>query len=123
MAAHVDTSVIDNGLASLKSAARYVHITSSETTNYATTTTASLGNKDLTAGGVFPAAIADGTNGRKLDTATITDGTVTADGTASNWAITSTNVLLAVGALASTQSVTNGNQFSLATFSITIKNQ
>jgi hypothetical protein len=122
MTAHVADSVIDNGLSSLKSAARYVYITSAEATTYTeASSTFKLGTKDLTAGGVFPAAIAAGTNGRKVTTAAISDGTVDANGTATNWAITDAANLLAVGALSASQAVTSGNTFSLAAFDITIK--
>jgi hypothetical protein len=125
----VADSVIDNGLASMKSAARYVYIcsdgldASSNPTFTEVTSTYDLGSKDLTAGGVFPAAIAAGTNGRKVTTATISDGSVTDNGTAQFWGITSTDTLYAVGDLSGTQSVTSGNTFSLGPFDITIKYQ
>jgi hypothetical protein len=124
MAARVADSVIDNGLASLKSAARYIYICSAEPQNYTeASSTYKLGTKDLGAGNVFPGAIAAGTNGRKVTTAAVSDGAVESNGTAAYWAITDASVLLANGALSASQAVTSGNTFSLAAFDITIKYQ
>lgn len=122
MASRVADSVIDNGLSSMKTAARYVYICSAEPQNYTeASSTYKLGTKDLTAGGVFPGAIAAGTNGRKLTTAAISDGSVSVNGTASHWAITDASALLANGTLSAGQGVTSGNTFSLGAFDITIK--
>ena len=54
--------------------------------------------------------------------AAITDGSVTANGTASHWAITDTgnSRLLATGALAASQAVSSGNTFTLGAFDIGI---
>lgn len=124
MTANVAASVIDDGLASMKSAARYIYITSQEATTYAeAASTYALGNKDAGAGGIFPGAIAAGTNGRKLTTVSISDGAVTGNGTVTNWAITDAAALLAVGALSAGQAVESGNTFSLAAFDITIRSQ
>ena len=124
MAARVADSVIDNGLSSLKSAARYIYINSTEPTTYTeASSTYKLGTKDLGAGSVFPAAIAAGTNGRKVTTAAVTDGTVDANGTAAYWSITDASALLANGSLSASQAVTSGNTWSLAAFDITIKYQ
>lgn len=60
-------------------------------------------------------------NGREVVVSAISDGAVEADGTASHWALvkdSATSELLAAGDLASTQSVTNGNTFTLASFAI-----
>ena len=52
---------------------------------------------------------------------TITGGSVTGSGTAAYWAITdAASVLVATGALSSSQAVTSGNTFSLASFTIRI---
>jgi hypothetical protein len=124
MTAHVNDSVIDNGLASLKAAARYVYICSAEPTTYAeASSTYALGVKDWGSAIAFPGAIAAGTNGRKLTTGAITDGVVSGNGTVTNWAITDGANLLAVGALSASQAVTSGNTFSLGAFDITIKSQ
>lgn len=60
-------------------------------------------------------------NGRELQIDAISDGSVSVTGTASHWALvktTATERLLATGDLASTQSVTNGNTFTLTAFTI-----
>ena len=59
MTAHFASSVVDNGLASLKSAARYLYICTSEPTTYAeASSTYAKGVKDAGAGGICPNAIA-----------------------------------------------------------------
>lgn len=124
MASRVDSSVLDNGLASLKSGATIIHICSAEPTNYANVATVTLGNKTLTAGNVFPGAIAAGTpNGRKVTTVAVTDGSVTATGTASHWAIVSGTVLLATSTLSATQAVTASNTFTLGAFDIRLPSE
>ena len=60
-----------------------------------------------------------GGGGRECIISAITDGTVDTTGTASHWALckdSATSELLAAGDLASTQSVTSGNTFTLAQF-------
>jgi hypothetical protein len=106
MASRLADSVIDNGLASLKSAARYVYLCSAEPQSYAEATSSyDLGVKDLGAGNVFPGAIEPGTGGRKVNTAAFSDGSVTDSGTASHWAITDASALLANGQLSAPQGV------------------
>ena len=69
MTAHLVASVLDNGLASLKSAARYLYICSQEPVDYTeASTTYALGNKDFGSGNVFPEDIAATNDGRKLTT-------------------------------------------------------
>ena len=60
--------------------------------------------------------------GREVTISAITDGTVSATGTASHWAMTddSATKILASGALSASQSVTSGNDFTLAEFTIGI---
>lgn len=123
MASRVADSVIDNGLSSMKTAARYVYICSAEPQNYTeASSTYKLGTKDLGAGAVFTGPLA-GTQGRKLTTVAISDGSVSVNGTAAYWAITDASALLANGALSAGQGVTSGNTFSLGAFDITIKYQ
>lgn len=81
------------------------------------TTTYKLGTKTSISIG----APADRTpSGRKVTVASFSNGTVDASGTATHWALTKTtgSVLMATGALASSQGVTSGNSFSLAAFDI-----
>jgi hypothetical protein len=112
--------VLDAALSKLDTEANRLDITSQEATTYAeATSTYTLGNKTSLSVG----APADRTpNGRKVTVAAITDGAVTATGTASNWAIVDTgnSRLLATGSLASSQAVTNGNTFTLGAFDIGI---
>jgi hypothetical protein len=112
--------VFDAALAKLDTEANRLDICSSEPASYAAATgAATLGNKTSLSIG----APADRTpNGRKVTVAAITDGTVTATGNATHWAITDTvnSRLLATGALAASQTVTNGNPFTLAAFDIGI---
>jgi len=111
--------VFDNGLNVLDTEANRLDICSQEPTTYAAaTTTYTLGNKTSLSIG----APADGSTGRKVTVAAITDGTVSASGTATHYAIVDTvnSRLLATGALASPQVVTSGNTFTLAAFDIRI---
>ena len=111
--------VFDSGLTVLDTEANRLDICSQEPTTYAAaTTTYTLGNKTSLSIG----APADGTTGRKVTVAAITDGTVSGSGTATHYAIVDTvnSRLLAAGALASSQVVTSGNTFTLAAFDIRI---
>lgn len=61
------------------------------------------------------------TSGRKIVVSAISDGSVTADGTAAYWALckdSATSELLVAGDLASSQGVSNGNTFTLTAFDI-----
>ena len=112
--------VLDNGLTVLDTEANRLDICSSEPTTYtAATSTATLGNKTSLSVGA-PAARTP--SGRRVTVAAITDGTVTATGTATHWAITDTvnSRLLATGNLSASQAVTSGNTFTLAAFDIGI---
>lgn len=116
----INDRVFDNGLTVLDTEANRLDICNAEPASYAAaTTTNSLGNKTSLSVG----APSDGTpNGRKVTVAAITDGTVTATGTASHWAIVDTvnSRLLATGALSASQAVTSGNVFTLGAFDIRI---
>jgi hypothetical protein len=58
-------------------------------------------------------------NGRKVTVNAITDGSVTADGTGSHWAITKNGTtLMATGPMNTAKSVTNGGTFTLDAFDI-----
>lgn len=118
----VQDRVLDLGLNALKTEATHIYICSAEPATFtAASSTNALGNKNFGAGAVIPGAIAAGApNGRTVATAAITDGTVTATGTAAAWAITdNTNSrLLATGTLSATQGVTSGNTFTLPSFNV-----
>ena len=112
--------VFDNGLTVLDTEANAIHGTSQEATTYTeATSTYTLGNS--TSLSINAPADRSG-GGRKVTVAAISDGSITADGTATHYAIvdTTNSRLLATAALTASQSVTNGNTFTLATFDIGI---
>lgn len=111
--------ILDLALSELDTATSTLYITSQEATTYAeASSTYALGNKTSLSIG----APADRTpNGRKVTVASFTDGSVSATGTATHWAITkSGTTLMATGSLSASQAVTNGNTFTLAAFDIGI---
>ena len=59
-------------------------------------------------------------SGRKLTVSAFTDGAVSADGTASHWALTddSLTMLLAAGPLDASQAVYDGNTFEMEAFDL-----
>jgi len=89
-------------------------------TSYAeATSTYSLGNKSSPS----VSAPSDRTGGgRKVTVSAITDGNVTATGTAAFYALcdTANSRMLAQGSLNSSQAVTSGNTFTLSAFDIGI---
>lgn len=120
--AWINTRVQDSGIDILNTEADAIHILSAEADTYTeATVTFTLGLKDFGGAGTAVGAPATGTpNGRSVATAAVTDGAVTATGTASHWAIVDNinSRVLASGPLASSQSVTNGNVFTLPSFTI-----
>jgi len=112
--------VFDNGLTVLETDASRIDITSQEATTYAeATSTYTLGNSTS----LSIAAPSDRTGGgREVVIAAISDGSVSGTGTATHYAIVDTSPprLLATGSLSASQSVTSGNTFSIASFTIGI---
>lgn len=121
--ATIGDRVFDNGLTVLDTEANRIDICSTEPTTYAqATSTYTLGNA---ANGNYPgiSAPADRVGGgRKVTVSAVTNGTVTATGTAAFFAITDTvnSRLLATGSLTASQSVTSGNLFTLTSLDIGI---
>ncbi len=118
---YLNDNVLDNGLNYLTTNGDRVDICSQEPTTYTeATSTYSLGYKDtLTVG----APQNGDASGRKVTIPAITDGEVTATGTASHWALTkttATTALLAAQTLTASQGVTDGNAFSLGAIDIEI---
>lgn len=117
---YLDNHVYDNGLTVLDIEANAIHICSAEPVTYAEATASlTLGNAlNVTVG--TPADRVGG--GREVVVDAAADGDVTADGTASHYAVVDTvNLrLLAASGLTATQVVTNGNTFTLASFTIGI---
>ena len=118
--ASLNDRVFDNGLSILDTEANAVHVTSQEATTYAEAiTTYTLGSSTS----LSIAAPADRSGGgRKVTVTAISDGTITGTGTVTHYALvdTTNTRLLATAALTASQSVTNGNTFTLATFDVGI---
>lgn len=111
--------IFDLALAELDGATSTLYICSSEPTNYTqASSTFALGNK----ASISIGAPADRSpTGRKVTVAAVTDGTVTATGTATHWALTkSGTTLMATGALSASQAVTSGNTWTSPAFDIGI---
>jgi hypothetical protein len=121
---YLNPRVLDLGLNVLDTEADRIDICSAEPATYTqATSTYSLGNKDHGASGSAFGAPADRTpSGRKVASTAITDGAVTATGTATHWAVSevTNSRLLAANSLSSSQAVTNGNAFSLPSFDVGI---
>lgn len=118
--ASLSNNVFDSGLNYLDTNASHLYICSTEPTTYTEAiTTYALGNK-ATPTIAAPSDRVGG--GREVVVSAITDGSVTADGTAGFYAIVyaGNTELLAAGSLSATQSVTNGNTFTLTEFAIGI---
>lgn len=112
--------VFDSGLGILNSEVNRLDICSQEPTTYTeATSTYTLGNK--TSPTVSSPADRSG-GGREVTVSAISDGSVTATGTATHFALVDTNNsrLLVAGALDSSESVTNGNTFTLTSFKVGI---
>lgn len=114
--ATLNDRVFDNGLTVLDTEANRIDVCSQEPTTYtAATSTYTLGNS-TSLSGAAPSDRSGG--GREVVFAAITDGSITGTGTATHYAIsdTSNSRLLVTGSLAASQSVTNGNSFTGASF-------
>lgn len=118
--ATLNDRVFDNGLTVLDTEANKITITSQEATTYTEgNATYALGNSTS----ISISAPADRTGGgRKVTVSAITGGSVTANGTATHYAILDTvnSRLLATGSLTASQVVTSGNTFTLSAFDIGI---
>lgn len=126
MTAYLHDNVFDNGLSAVKSGAVGIYITKTQQpTNYTeATSTYAVGHKTTAAGSIFPGAISAGaTSGRKITTLNVTDGVVDGAGTntAGWYGIVDASVLLVANTLSSSQSVTNGNTFTLGPFDVTLR--
>lgn len=118
--AFLHDDVLDNGLSEIAAAANALHICSQQPASYAAaTSTYTLGNKATPTVG-SPSDRSGG--GREVVVSAITNGTVTATGTATHWALVDTagSRLLATAALSASQAVTNGNTFTLTSFAVGI---
>lgn len=112
--------VLDGGLTTLDTEANKITVTSQEATTYTEgNSTYALGSSTSLSIGA-PADRSGG--GREVTVAAISDGSISGTGTATHYAIldTTNSRLLATGTLSASQSVTNGNSFTLASFKIGI---
>jgi hypothetical protein len=115
---YLHDDVLDSGLSVLTSAgSKVLHICTSEPTTRANAISTSLGNKSAPTVG-SPTARAP--SGRKVVVSAISDGNVTANGTASHWALIDGTRLLAAAPLSASQVVTSPNVFTTAAFDIGI---
>ena len=117
--AYLNDRVLDLGLNVLDTEADVLYICSAEPTSYAEAISLSLGVKT----GISVGAEGDATpDGRKVTVAAITDGSVTASGTATHWAIVdvSESRLLAVNTLGTPTEVVVDDTFTLPAFDVRI---
>lgn len=120
MAARIGNEVFDAALSYISANTENLYICSQEPTTFTeASSTYALGSK---ASPTFTGP-ADDTSGRKLTVDAISDGSVSATGTAAWVALTddSGTLLLVAQALASSQAVTNGNTFTLTAFDINLQ--
>jgi len=112
--------IYDNGLAQLTTIVENLYICSTQPTTFAeASSTYKLGTK---ASPTITGPTPKGGGGREVTVSAISDGTVDTSGTAAWFALTddSASKLLATGNLASSQSVTSGNPFTLTSLTIGI---
>ncbi|RVA08569.1 hypothetical protein EN932_25400 [Mesorhizobium sp. M7A.F.Ca.US.002.01.1.1] len=115
----LNSLVLDSGLSVLVANANRLHICSSEPADYAGTLTVSLGTKNTP---TISAIGARTPSGRKVTVSAITNGTVSANGNASHWALVDTvnSRLLAAKALDAVLAVNIGDTFTLPAFDLGI---
>lgn len=111
-------AVLDTALNVLTTNGDTINICSSEPANFAGIAGVNLGNATVTTG----APQNGDTDGRKVVVGAISTGSVTGNGTATHWALSNgTDALYATGSLTASQTVTNGNTFTLDAISITLR--
>nr|WP_309504266.1 hypothetical protein [uncultured Roseovarius sp.] len=118
--AYINDEVFDQGLDYATTNGTRLDYCSQEPTTYAeATSTYTLGNKT----GITTGSTTNGdTDGRKVVVPAVTDGSATGTGTATHWALTDgSSILVATGALSSSQAVTNGNTVTSTAFDIVIR--
>lgn len=116
---YINDSVFDSGLSTVTGSGRRMDICSAEPTTYAGVAAVSLGNKT---GLTVPAPANGATNGRRVRVPAITDGAVTASGTATHWALTNgSSILYATGPLSAPHSVVSGTPFTLGITDVAIQ--
>jgi len=116
--ASLANQVLDAALTYISTNDNAIHICSSEPTTYSGVAGVTLGNATMTIGA--PADRSGG--GRQITLTPATGASVTGTGTATHYGIVDSDnsILLAAGALTSSQAVTSGNTFDLGAFTIAI---
>lgn len=119
MTAFLNDRVLDNGLTVLDTEVTGIHYCSSLPTDYASTLTASLGNKTGISVG-SPAARSP--TGRKVTIAAVTDGAATGSGTITHYALVDSvnSRLLAAQTIAVSKTVNNLDVITSPAFDIGI---
>ena len=120
MAATISNEVFDAALSYISTNTETLYICSQQPTTFLeASSTYALGSK----ASLSFTGPADDTSGRKLTVDAISDGSVSADGTAVWIALTddSGSILLVAQALSASQAVTNGNTFTLTAFDINLQ--
>lgn len=117
--AYLDNHVYDNGLNALAGANRVLHVCSSEPSTFAGVSSVTLGNK---ADPIIGTPENRSGGGREVVVDAISDGTVTGTGNATHFALvdTAASRLLVAQSLNASQAVTQGNEFTLTSFTIGI---
>jgi hypothetical protein len=126
MSDRVSDYVLDNGLLAVQSLADKIYICSQDPLTFAdATVNYALGNNDFGVGLVFGPPAEGSPNGRVIASNPITNGTVTATGTAAKWAVVDSvnSRLLVNGSLGAPKAVTQGTPFTLDSFTIQLPDQ
>ena len=115
--AFINNDVLDAALAVVVSDTTDLHICSDSPTDFASAASASLG---VVSNPSFTGPLTPDAGGRSITVDAITNGDVTASGTATHFALVdaSDSRLLAAGVLDASVSVSEGNTFTLSAFDI-----
>lgn len=113
--AYMNDAAYDAGLDEIRTNVTALYICSQEpTTRTQAVSTYGLGTKSSP---TIAAPSDKAGGGRECVVSAITDGTVTANGTATHWALVDATRLLATNSLSASQVVSTGNPFTLTAFS------
>ena len=119
--AYIHPDVLDDGLQEITDDATAIHIvsTAGDPADRAAVLADTLGNRAVAVGvWEIPNPSDRGAGGREIVVPAVADGTVTDTDTATRWALIDGARLLACNTLAAPQGVTNGNTFTLTSFTI-----
>jgi hypothetical protein len=105
--------VLDFGLSELNTRCNQIWACSAQPVDYADAVSKKLGAKDFGAPGSAFGTILNASAGRQVASLPVTDGQITANGTAAAWAAVSSTDLLATGAMLSSRTVYIGQSFKL----------